>query len=69
LRQPKQTPYSFDGSVVVMFGAFGEKFGGANLPVGAQCYEIGERAAAVDPDVPTRLRHMFAPISSNEAFL
>jgi hypothetical protein len=35
LRSPEQTPNSFDRGVVVMFGAFGEKFGRAQLPVRA----------------------------------
>jgi hypothetical protein len=33
LREAQQTPNSFDGRVVVMFGAFGEKFGRPQLPV------------------------------------
>ena len=53
LREAKQTPNSFDCRVVVMFGAFGEKFGRAQLAVGPQRNEIGERAATVDPNVPS----------------
>ena len=66
LREAQQTPNSFDGCVVVMFGAFGEKFGGAQLAVGAQRYEIGERAAAIDPDLPAAPRHTAASIAFDD---
>ena len=55
-RQTEQVADAGDGGVAVLLGVLAEQLVGGERAVGPAADDVGEGAAAVDPELPARLR-------------
>src|SRR5690606_11886548 len=59
--QPEQVADALYGGVAIGFGVFGKQLAGMKAALRVAADNIGECAAAIDPEIPVSRRHKLAP--------